>query len=257
MPFEVQKEQIELLQLSLLHQASGKCMRDYTASAKRKLSRKHSRLRKEYEGIRAAELVHQHATNVSALEVWCPDIHLMVENLQILSLVYSDLTSHMEEGSRHGDVVSMFELWMGDAEDPGSGSFIQPLPEDWKAAHASLSLKLRSVQRNLGVLPSPPEDGGGERAGLEVVLQDCKALVDGMLKELETMTRLEKEMLARDKMKMEDEVKSVLLEGVGTQQPWVPAWQQVSQMNMRDEFQIDENGNTRCGRLRHTATPQS
>ncbi|KAK3701668.1 hypothetical protein LTR37_015320 [Vermiconidia calcicola] len=226
MTFDVTMQQIELLQLSLLHQASSKCMRDYTTSAKQKLGRKHTRLRKDYESLRATELVHQRVANLSALEIWCRDPGMLVENLQILSLVYSDLTALMEEGSRHGDVVSIFELWMNDAEALEPGTFIQPLPDDWKAAHASICLKLRSTQRNLGVLP-PAHASGDEGSAIEMVLKGCKTLVDGMLKELEIMVRLERELLAREKTRIEEDVKALVLDDVGMQPIWVPAWQKV------------------------------
>ena len=223
--FEATKQQVELLQLSLLHQSAGKCMQEYTASARRKLGKKHGRLRKDYESIRATELVHQRAANLSALETWCPDTGLLVENLQILSLVYSDLTSLMEEGSRHGDVVSMFDLWMEEAEAPEPGSFTQPLPDDWRAAHASVTLKLRSIQRNIRVLPASNGDGS---SGLEGILRGCKTLVDEMLKELEIMSKLEKEMLAREGTRVENEVKALVYDDVNVKTAWVPAWQTVA-----------------------------
>ena len=224
--FDVARQQIELLQLSLLHQASTQCSREYTASAKRKLSKMHTKLRKEYETVRATELVHQRVTNLSALESWCRDPSLLVENLQILSLVYSDLTSLVEDGSRHADVLDMFELWMKEAEAPLPGVFIQSLPDDWKAAHASLALKLRSIQRNLGVLP-PPHTSSEEGSGLQIVLKGCRSLVDGMLRELDLMIKLEKELLARETNKIEEEVKGLVLDDVGMQS-WVPAWQSVA-----------------------------
>lgn len=224
--FDIAKQQIELLQLSLLHQASDQCSREYTASAKRKLSRIHTKLRKEYENTRATELVHQRVINLSALESWCKDPTLLVENLQILSLVYSDLTSLMEDGSRHGDVLNMFELWMNEAEAPLPGTFIQPLPDEWRAAHASLALKLRSIQRTIGVLP-PPASSSEDGSGLQVVLKGCKSLVDGMLRELDMMVKLEKELLARETNKIEEEVKGLVMDDVGMQ-TWVPAWQSVA-----------------------------
>ena len=224
--FDIAKQQIELLQLSLLHQASSQCTHEFTASAKRKISRMHTKLRKEYETTRATELVHQRVANLSALESWCKDQSLLVENLQILSLVYSDLTSLMEEGSRHGDVLSMFELWMNEAEAPLPGIFIQPLPDEWRAAHASLALKLRSIQRTLGVLP-PPNVNSEDDSGLHAVLKGCKSLVDGMLRELDVMVKLEKELLARETNKIEEEVKGRILDDVGVQN-WVPAWQSVA-----------------------------
>ncbi|KAK5171830.1 uncharacterized protein LTR77_003466 [Saxophila tyrrhenica] len=211
MTFDVAKQQIELLQLSLMHQASSKCMQEYTASARRKLGKKHTKLRKDYEGIRATELVQQRTANLSALETWCRDPSMLVENLQILSLVYSDLTSLIGDGSRHADMVSMFELWMNEAEAPEAGTFLQPLPDDWRTAHASLALKLRSVQRNLRVLP-PPSDTSDSSSGLAVVLKGCETLVDGMLRELEMMMKLEKELLTRDRSRLEEDVKVLVLD---------------------------------------------
>ena len=224
--FDIAKQQIELLQLSLLHQVSSQCTHEFAASAKRKLSRMHTKLRKEYETTRATELVHQRVANLSALESWCRDPSLLVENLQILSLVYSDLTSLMEDGSRHGDVLRMFELWMNEAEAPLPGIFIQPLPDEWRAAHASLALKLRSIQRTLGVLP-PPHTSCEEDSGLHAVLKGCKSLVDGMLRELDVMVKLEKDLLARETNKIEEEVKGLILDDVGMQN-WVPTWQSVA-----------------------------
>ena len=227
MTFDIAKQQIELLQLSLLHQASVKSTHDYTTSAKRKLNRKHTKLRKDYENVRATELVHQRATSLAALESWCSDPGLLVENLQILSMVYSDLSALMEEGSRHGHIVQMFELWINDAEAPASGGFVQPLPEEWRSAHASLALKLRAIQRNLGVLPPLLENNSVERSGLQVVLEGCKKLVGGMVKELEVMTRLEGEVMARETARVEDEVKSLMMDD-GGRYAWTPAWQKMA-----------------------------
>jgi hypothetical protein len=198
-------------------------MHEYSTSARRKLNKKHTRLRKDYESIRATELVQQRIANLSALEAWCRDPSMLVENLQILSLVYSDLTALIEEGSRHGDVVSTFELWMNEAEFPEAGSFIKPLPDEWKTAHASLALKLRSIQRNLGVLPQPKGPGNDE-SGLAVVLRGCKTLVDGMMKELEVMVKLEKEVMGRERTRLEDDIKALVLDDVGMQPAWRPAW---------------------------------
>lgn len=220
---DVAKQQIELLQLSLLHQGAMKCLQEYTASAKKKLNKKHTKLRKDYESVRAVELVQQRTNNLAALESWCRDPTMLVENLQILALVYSDLTSLIEEDSRHGDVVGLFELWMNEAESPEPGVFVQPLPDDWKAAHTSQALKLRSIQRNLRVLPPPSEVDDG-MSGLAIVLKSCKLLVDEMLKELEIMVKVEKEVLSREKIHLEENVKALVLDDVGMQ-PWVPVWQ--------------------------------
>lgn len=231
MSFDTAKQQIELLQLSLLHQASARCSADHTASAKRKLGRKHTKLRKEYENIRATELVHQRALNLAALETWCADPAMLVENLQILSLVYSDLESLTEEGSRHAEVVKMFEGWVDESQDTAKADFVQALPDDWYQAHSSLALKLRAIQRNLSVLrpPAVSKDREDEATALEMVLKGCKTLVDGILKELDMMSKLEKAILAKERTRVEDEVRMLVLDDVGMAHTpaWVPAWGKV------------------------------
>lgn len=225
---DIAKQQIELLQLSLLHQASAQCGADFSTSARRKIGRKHTKLRKEYESIRATELVHQRALNLAALESWCSDPAMLVENLQILSLVHSDLEGLTGEGSRHADLINTFEDWIATSQDSLTSGFVQSLPEGWHSAHSSLALKLRSIQRNLGVL-RPPERSD-DASALDIVLRGCKALVDGMLKELELMIKLEKEVLAKERTRVEEEVRSLVLDDVGMSQAshWVPAWGRVS-----------------------------
>lgn len=225
---DVAKHQIELLQLSLLHQTSAQCSAEYDASAKRKLGRKHAKLRKEYEAIRATELVHQRALNLASLESWCSDPTMLIENLQILSLVHSDLEALTEEGSRHAELVKKFERWFENSQDPANLDFVQSLPEEWHNTHSSLALKARSIQRNLGVL-RPPERSD-EPTALETVLKGCKSVMDGLLKELDLMSKLEKEILAKETAKVEEQVRALVLDdtGMSQAQPWIPAWGQVS-----------------------------
>jgi len=219
---EDMKQQIELLQLSMLHQSSTKCMAEYTASAKRKLGKMHSKLCKEYEQLRAMELVQQRAANLSALDGWCPDTDLLVENLQIMSLVYSDQTSLMED---HSDVASMFELWMNEADTPHLRVFLEPLSEDWRSAHASLTLKLRGIQRDLRVLPPVPK--ATDSSGVAIVWKACTALVQDTLEELDVMSRLEKEVMAREDMKVDDEINELVRNDsrLGGKENWTPPWQ--------------------------------
>lgn len=115
---------------------------------------------------------------------------------------------------------------MNEAESLETGTFLQPLPEDWKAAHASLALKLRSIQRNLRVLP--PVKSAAEGSGLEVVFRACKTLVEDILKELEVMTKLEVEMMARENVRVEDEVKTMLTSDDVMSETWTPAWKRVA-----------------------------
>ena len=42
------------------------------------------------------------------------------------------------------------------------------------------------------------------------------------------MAKLEKELLARERCKIEEEVQALVLDDVGMRQAWVPAWQKVT-----------------------------
>jgi len=234
--FEVAKQQIELLQLSLLHQASAKTMRGYDASAKRKLGRKQAKLRKEHEGIRAIEMEQQRTANLIALDSWCHDPTLLAEHLQILSKVYTEVSALIEEGSRYAQLIAIFESWAEDADPsishdsrPPAG-FLDPLPPEWRKSHTSLALRLRALQRELEVVPQPPRNE--ERpSSLELLLGSCRELLDGMFRELELMTKLEKGLLEREKKRVEDEVKALTLDGgliENAKKQWVPAWQNVT-----------------------------
>ncbi|KAK5136273.1 hypothetical protein LTR08_003880 [Meristemomyces frigidus] len=227
--FEESKQQIELLQLSLLHQASFKTLQDYEASAKRKLSKKQTKLRKECDAIKGVELDQQRIANLGALDAWCRDPALLVEHLQILSKVHSEVCALAEEGSRYAQLVTMFERWADDAETAATqpSDFVEALSSDWHKTHTSLSLRTRSLQREMDVLPrTPASDVERPSSSLEMFMRCCKELLDGMLRELEVMTKIEKGVLEREKRRVEGEVKG--LAALDSKQPWVPAWQSIA-----------------------------
>ncbi|KAK5126696.1 hypothetical protein LTR85_009630 [Meristemomyces frigidus] len=231
MTFEINKQQIELLQLSLLHQASTKTMREYEASAKRKLGRKQAKLRKDYECIRAIEMEQQRVANLTALDVWCHEPALLAEHLQILSKVYAEVSALAEEGSRYAHLVARFEVWVHGAESAANRSgFVEALPPEWHKAHTSIALRSRSLQRDFEMLPPAPQSE--ERpSSLEMLISSCKELLDGMLKELELMSKLEKGILEREKKRVEEEVAALTNSAALTassKKQWVPAWQSVA-----------------------------
>lgn len=238
MTLDVALEQIELIQLSLVHEGAAQVMQAFEASAKSKLSKRHARLRKQYEDIRAHEQQHRRAVNLNALESWCPDAALMAEHLQTLSRIVTDLRAHTDPGSRHSELVETFDDWATKAEelllnDQHPATFIEALPESWRAIHTSLALKLRSIQRDISVLPPPPPRHGADSpSSLETILENCSSLVDSMLKELDTMTKLQKEVLQRGKARIDEQINALMAayqQAQGEEKGnWVPAWQSVS-----------------------------
>lgn len=233
---ETAMEQIELLQLSLLHQHSARVLEEYEASAREKLEKTHSKLRKDYQSIRSHEREQRKALNLNAIESWCPDQALLTEHLQTLSRVVSDLRVHTEPGSRYSDLTDTFDKWVGRAEsilldDKTNASFIEALPETWRAAHTSVALKLRSIQRDMEVLPPSPPSNGDDPSSLEIILDSCSALVDSMLKELEVMTKLQKEVLQQGKARIDEQINALICANEQAQssdkENWAPAWQSV------------------------------
>lgn len=223
------KQQIELLQLSLLHEASAQTTRQYTDDAKRKLGRKHARLRKEYDSIRAAEMAHQNVANLMTLQAWCPDPSLLAENLQTLARVHKDVVAITHPESRYTELLHAFEDWAASAEDTMVNStkgFVEPLSGSWREAHASTALKIRSLQREMATLPPLPErnDKNDADTSLHVILGSCRSLVDGILRELDMMAKLEKELLGQEKARIDGAIVALRLDEQQGR-PWVPTWQ--------------------------------
>lgn len=231
-PFDVAKQQIELLQLSLLHEASGKTLGQYSDDAKSKLGKKHTKLRQELEAIRAAETAQQKVANLAALQAWCSDPSLLAENLQVLARVHKDVVAITHPESRYTELLHAFEDWVAGAEDTISGhthNFVKPLPGSWREAHASTALKIRSLQREMATLPPAPEEEGegGVSTSLHVLLNSCRSLVDGILRELDMMAKLEKELLGQENTRINSAVSGLKL-GDSSSNAWVPAWQKTA-----------------------------
>lgn len=228
LPIDASKLQIELLQLSLLQQASVRSQRDFDASAKRKLGRKHAKLRKDYEMIHASEMEHQRLVNLAAMDAWCPDQALLIESLQILSKVHSELAGLLEPQSRYSDLISTFTVWIEDAESAYTGAragFAASLPEVWRQTHTSLALKTRALQRELDSLPPPPrERERGVESSLTALLRSCRSLLESMLKELEVMVKLERETVQRERARVDAEVEALTFEPPA-KSDWMPTWQ--------------------------------
>jgi leucyl aminopeptidase (aminopeptidase T) len=233
--FDIALEQIELLQLSLLHQSSAQALREYEASAKQQLSARHAKLRKEYEGIRAQEQERRRLANLATLESWCADPALLAEHLQTLGRVASDLRSHTEPGSRYSEMTETFEKWATSAEsvllDEHPTHFVEALPDSWRAVHTALALKLRSLQRDISTLPPIPQNFEPDMTpSLQILMENCSSLVDSSLKELELMTKLQKEVLQRGKERIDEQIDILVstTDATGDKENWVPVWQSVS-----------------------------
>ena len=228
-PFDIARQQVELLQLSLIHEASAQTTRQYTVDAKRKLGKRHARLRKGFEAVREAELAQQKLANLKALQAWCPDPSLLAENLQTLARVHKDVVALTHSESRYTGLLAIFEDWATAAENKMTSNtkgFVEPLPGSWREAHASTALKIRSLQREMATLPPLPdqEASNGLETSLQMILGSCRSLVDGILRELDMMAKLEKELLGQEKGRIDGAIGALRLDD-HQKHAWVPAWQ--------------------------------
>ncbi|RMY92596.1 hypothetical protein D0861_02377 [Hortaea werneckii] len=224
---EVARQQLELLQLSLFHQQSTEALRGYEKSAQKKLSGKQVKLRKDHEAIRSIEMEQQRVANLKALDAWCHDPALLTEHLHVLNKMYNELAAFIEQGSRYYWLADQFEAWIDASQAPSPGSFVEPLLPEWHKTHTSLSLRLRALQRDLDMLPPPPRNSETP-SSLEMLINSCRELHGGMLKELEMMTKLERCILDQEKRRVEEEVMDIAPDDTltaATKRPWTPAWQ--------------------------------
>ena len=163
------------------------------------------------------------------MQAWCPDPSLLAGNLQTLARVHKDVVAITHPESRYTELLHVFEDWADSAEKRITspvGGFVEPLPGPWREAHASTALKIRSLQREMSALPPLPEQNADAEVdtSLRVILSSCRSLVDGILRELDVMGKLEKELLGQESARIDGAVGALSLAGKD-ESAWVPAWQ--------------------------------
>lgn len=131
------------------------------------------------------------------------------EKVQVLDQVLSGVWNLGEAGGKYAKVVKRFERWVSRAwelleerrkgkggrafERSGEVEFVEELGGEWKDECGLLTRKLEAWRDQL--------KGLGEAEGkssIGVVVRGVGDLVRGMLVELRTMARIEKEVLARE-----------------------------------------------------------
>jgi hypothetical protein len=150
----------------------------------------------------------------------------LVEHIQVLSEPLQELPSLVEFGGRLQRLVAEFEHWLSWVQDIRSArqnhgrakvalGTIEGLGDTWKAENAALSRKSAVLARNLDRLASPTPG-----SSIACVVEACLSILHGILDELQTMQRIEAEVVLREKDWVEDRLR-VIARNVGTQ--WVDA----------------------------------
>lgn len=233
---ETARLQTELLQLHLLHRGSHAVRAEWQDSARAALRRRWEAVRDRDEQAAGVEGAVEEAANIAALLAWAggggggggdggggggarrgPAKPMDDERVVLLDAVLSPLWAATE---RHDKLARHFERWARRAEEilasrrdgDGGGSggvFREPGPDEelvllgemdaaWKAECAALARRLddwRRKLRDLGADHAPPAE---DKSSLARILAGCRALVHGMLAELDAMEEIEREAVAEE-----------------------------------------------------------
>lgn len=180
--------EVELYQLSLYHEQACDALERWEADARRKLGDHQSQLREMVQEIVVLEQRRAKEVNLDALSRWLPDATDLLNKLQMLSDIYHEAVELTADGSEYTATMLSFQDWVLAAEERLSdtrASNIDRLPEEWHHSHASTALKVRSLQRELALLPVPSQ------SSLAEFIKGCGALLDAALRELDLMSKLE------------------------------------------------------------------
>lgn len=151
------------------------------------------------------------------------------ETIQSLSGCLNELMMLSAPESKYAALVHMFSEWATEAtEQDRAHIFSGPLPSTWHQLHASISQRVRMVEREVEMLPPVPSQSSEEsaEASLAVMLRNLRSLVLGMKEELSVMVRLEQQVVSTEKERVSNAVAGLSLDAIlQSSDEWTPAWQ--------------------------------
>ncbi|CAA9965716.1 hypothetical protein PTMSG1_09075 [Pyrenophora teres f. maculata] len=139
----------------------------------------------------------------------------LVEHIQILSEPLHELPSLVEAGGRLQRLIAEFEHWLQWVQDIRSArqncagdkkalGTIEGLGDSWKAENAALTRKLTGFARDLerSATPSPG-------SSIACILDACTSIIRGTLDELQTMQKVEAEVVTKEKDWVENRLRAI------------------------------------------------
>jgi len=181
--------------------------------------------------IREQEKLFHEQGNLAAVAEWlvAQGAHIgpeAAEMIQSLSGCFNELMMLSAPESRYTALVHTFSEWAAEAtEQDRAHVFSGPLALDWHHLHASITQRLRLVEREVEMLPSAPPSGDGVESSLSIILRCLKDLVLGMKEELEAMLRLEKQVVSTEKQRVSNAVAGLSMEALlHSSEEWTAAW---------------------------------
>lgn len=213
------KQQMELLQLHLLHTEAGPCLASFEASAEQKLRKRFNSLARRYEAVRQGEQHARTARNVMALQEWgaVSGPGGLAENVQVLGSVLREVAALSESRSRRNGegeaegrfdaAMAMFMRWIawveevwarrtsneGNAEGGNGFDIIEQLPQSWFADVATLQRRVATLLRDLDALDIPTPG-----SSIDEIISTMKEQLIGMIEELRVAKKIVEEVMEKE-----------------------------------------------------------
>lgn len=230
--FETTKLQFELLYLSILHESAEPNFKSYEKSARRALQTEFEAAQHEVNEMREQERIFQEQENLAAIAEWLgvEGAHMgseAAEMIQSLSGCFNEIMVLSAPESKYTALVHSFSEWAAEATEPDRAHiFSGPLPHDWHQTHASITQRLRLVEREVEMLPSAPSQPNKDaKSSLTIMLKCLKNLVSGMKEELEAMVRLEQQVVSTEKQRVSSAVAGLSMDTLlQSSEEWTAAW---------------------------------
>lgn len=230
--FEAARLQSELLYLSLLHESAEPNFRSYEQSARKALQTEFQAAQDEVTEIREQERIWQEQENLAAIAEWLgvEEAHIgpeAAEMIQSLSGCFNEIMTLSAPESKYTALVHSFSEWAAEATEPDRAHiFSGPLAQDWHHTHASITQRLRLVEREVEMLPSETSQTSKDaESSLSVMLKCLKDLVSGMKEELEAMVRLEQQVVSTEKQRVSSAVAGLSMDSLlSSSEEWTAAW---------------------------------
>ncbi|KAI4200287.1 MAG: hypothetical protein LQ350_004035 [Teloschistes chrysophthalmus] len=212
--------QRELLPLHVLHSTSADVHGQWRDSAKRHFHVRFSELAERHTEIADISFQTQELRNRSAVVHWCRNVQAseIDRRVQTLSKCIHEINENLDPNGKFSNVIESFEIWhtrihkiQGSREhsipaDAAVSANVEEIGAGWQNDVDALQRRLSLLTGEFRTLGSASANSALGR--LLVLLQD---LVLDMLAEVDCLRSIEYEMMAQEKLWLEDQITSLSL----------------------------------------------
>ncbi|KAL9581902.1 MAG: hypothetical protein Q9212_003615 [Teloschistes hypoglaucus] len=212
--------QRELLRLHVLHSTSADVHGQWRDSAKKHFHVRFSELAERHTEIADISFQTQELRNRSAVVHWCRNAQAseIERRVQTLSKCIHEINENLDPSGKFSNIIESFETWHSQtrkiqasrehnipADAPLSGN-VEEIGAGWQNDVDALQRRLSLLTGELRTLGSASANSA--LGHLLVLLQD---LVLDMLAEVDCLRSIEYEMMAQEKLWLEDQITSLSL----------------------------------------------